>query len=245
MHMKSGLGPKTEKITVYFGPNQVAIQFYNAEVSLPIRLTPPFLSASERINDRWVQTQTGEITVSATDGRPFRIIGAHGRPPDFVDFDPANDQPRTQYTLRWDLGQFQGVVPWYWVVETDRADCPVIDARVRHSSTLPNQPQGRRWVPSDQRLLVGLVKPGEAFEVSSAIEYGSAFVPDPSSAVVSSESAQLEAELIEAQVDGQYLRFRIRLTVAEHATQGLLYGQLSVGASDFTARLHIIGRIEP
>jgi hypothetical protein len=121
----------------------------------------------------------------------------------------------------------------------------VIDARVRHSSTLPNQPQGRRWVPSDQRLLVGLVTPGETFEVSSAIEYGSAFVPDPSSAVVSSESAQLEAELIEAQVDGQYLRFRIRLTVAEHATQGLLYGQLSVGASDFTARLHIIGRIEP
>ena len=77
MHMKSGLGPKTEKITVYFGPNQVAIQFYNAEVSLPIRLTPPYLSASERINDRWVQTQTGEITVSAPDGRPFRIIGAH------------------------------------------------------------------------------------------------------------------------------------------------------------------------
>jgi len=245
MHMKSGLGPKMQKITVFFGPKQVAIQFYTAEVSLPVRLTPPYLDASKRVNNRWVQTQTGEITVSAQDGRPFRIIGAQGRPPVFVDFDPATDQPRTQYTLRWDLAPFQGVIPWYWVVETNRADCPVIDARIRHSSTLPDQPQGRRWVPSDTRLLVGIARPGESFEVSSAIEYGSAFVPDPSSAVVSSESAQLEAELIEAQVDGQYLRYRIRLTVAEHATPGLLYGQLAVGASGFSVPLYIIGRIEP
>ena len=255
MHMKSGLGPKREKITVYFGPKRVAIQYYTAEVSLPLRLTPPHLNASNRVNDRWVQTRTGEITVSAQDGRPFRILGAHGEPPDYVGFDPATDQPRTQYTLRWDLARFQGVVPWFWVIETNRADCPVIDARIRHSSTMPNQPTGREWVPSDQRVLVGIVRPGEPFEVSTAIEYGSNrdpvtgrvvnFVPDPSSAVVSSESTQVEAELIEAQVDGQHLRYRIRLTVVEHATPGLLYGQLAIGASRFSAPLYIIGRIEP
>ncbi len=246
MNMKSGLGEKMEKITVYFEPGgeRIAIQYYTAELSLPIRLTPPYLTASTRVNDQWVQTIEGEIVVTAQDGRPFSILRAHGAAPEFVGFDPATDQPLSEYTLRWDLRRFEGVIPWFWVIETDRPDCPLIDARIRHSSTLPPKPPGRPWAPKDQRVLVGTVRPGEPFEVVTKIEYGRGYPPDPTTATVVSESTLLQAELIEAQVDGQYLQFRIRVSAADNAPPGLLYGALAVGASGFTGSLHVIGAVE-
>jgi len=246
MNMKSGLGEKKEKITVYFEPGgeRVAIQYYTAELSLPIRLTPPYLNASRRVNDQWVHTTAGEIVLTAQDGRPFSVLRAHGEAPEFVGFDPATDQPRSEYTLRWDLRRFEGVIPWFWVIETDRPDCPLIDARIRHSSTLPAKPPGRPWVPKDQRILVGIVQPGEAFEVVTKIEYNGGYPPDPTTATVVSESTLFQAELIEAQVDGQYLQFRIRVSAADNAGPGLLYGSLAIGASGFTGSLQIIGAVE-
>jgi len=247
MTMKSGLGEKKEKITIYFEPGRrqrAAIVYFTAAVSLPIKLDPPHLAASNRINDQWVQTRTGEVTLTALDGRPFSILRTHGLPPDFVGFDPATDAPRAQYTVRWDLDRFDGVIPWFWVIETDRPDCPIIDARVRHSSTLPARPPGRRWVPKDQRLLVGIVRKGEPFEVSTTIEYPENFAPDVSRAVVASESTQFDAELLEAQVDENHIAYRVRLTVRDAAASGLLYGTLAIGADGFTAPLYVVGRIE-
>ena len=254
MTMKSGLGDKKEKITIYFEPEgqRIAIVYFTAVVSLPIKLDPPYLAASEQVDvpgsspprKRWIQTRSGKVTLTAMDGRPFSIIRAHGLPPDFVGFDPATDTPRAQYTIRWDLDRFQGVIPWFWVIETDRPDCPIIDARVRHSSTLLPRPRGRRWVPKDQRLLVGIVRKGEPFEVTTSIEYPKNYLPDPGRAVVASESTQFAAELLEAQVEGSHLSFRVRLTLNDTTAPGLLYGALAIGADGFTAPVYVVGRVE-
>ena len=247
MTMKSGLGEKKEKITIYFEPDgqRAAVVYFTAVVSLPIKLDPPHLAASDRVNDQWVQTRQGEVTLTALDGRPFSVLRTHGLPPDFVGFDPAVDAPRTQYTIRWDLDRFEGVIPWFWVIETDRPDCPIIDARVQHSSTLPPRPTGRPWVPKDQRLLVGIVRKGEPFEVTTSIEYAKNYPPDSASAVVASESTLFDAELLEAQVDQQHLSYRVRLTVTDTSSPGLLYGTLAIGANGYTATLYVVGRIEP
>ncbi len=248
MTMKSGLGDKMEKITIYFEPGgeRAAVVYFNAVVSLPIQLDPPYLAASEQdeTTKRWIQTRSGEITLTALDGRPFSVLRAHGLSPDFVGFDPAVDTPRAQYTIRWDLDRFEGVIPWFWVIETDRPDCPIIDARIRHSSTLLSRPRGRRWVPKDQRLLVGIVRKGEPFEVTTTIEYPKNYLPDPGRAVVTSESTLFAAELLEAQVEGSHLSYRVRLTVNKSAAPGLLYGTLAIGADGFTAPLYVVGRIE-
>ena len=247
MNMKSGLGEKKEKITIYFEPGhrkQAAVVYFTADVSLPIKLDPPHLAASDRVDDQWVQTRQGEVTLTALDGRPFSILRTHGLPPDFVGFDPGIDAPRAQYTVRWDLDRFDGVIPWFWVIETDRPDCPIIDARVHHSSTMPPRPTGRPWVPKDQRLLVGIVRKGEPFEVTTTIEYAGNYPPDPGSAVVASESPLFDAELLEAQVEDQHLSYRVRLTATKTAPPGLLYGTLAIGANGFTAPLHVVGRIE-
>ncbi len=247
MTMKSGLGEKKEKITIYFEPGRrkrAAIVYFTAVVSLPIKVSPPHLAASDHVNGQWVQTRTGEVTLTALDGRPFSILRTHGLPPDFVGFDPAADAPRAQYTVRWDLDRFEGVIPWFWVIETDRPDCPIIDARVRHSSTLLPRPRGRRWVPKDQRLLVGIVRKGEPFEVTTSIEYPKNYLPDPGRAVVASESTQFAAELLEAQVEGSHLSFRVRLTLNDTTAPGLLYGALAIGADGFTAPVYVVGRVE-
>ncbi len=247
MSMKSGLGEKKEKITVYFegALERVAVQYYTAEVSLPVRVTPPHIAASQFVGERWMQTTKGTLQVSAQDGIPFRIIRSHGEAPDVLNWDPAVDEPRSEYTIRWNLERFQGgAIPWFWVLETDRADCPVLDVRLQHSSTLPARPEGRPWMPKDQRAIVGVVRRGEPFEVTSSVEYSGGYPPDPASADVVSESPALLAELIEAQVEGQHLNYRIRVTAAASAPPGLLYGAVALHASEFDALLFIIGRVE-
>ncbi len=245
MNMKSGLGEKKEKISIVFEgyTETFAVYYFMAEVSLPIRVTPPYIRASDRVNDEWVHTTSGELRVESTDGKPFRILGSHGEPPQFIGFDPATDSPASQYTIRWDLDRFtEATLPWFWVIETDRADSPVVDVRLRHESTQPIRPRGRPWVPIDQRILVGEVRDGDPFEVATKIEFVERYTPDPMTAGVTSDSPFLEAQLLEAQQDDQFLQFRIRITPVE-AKPGLLYGILTLDASGYTTQLRIIGRV--
>lgn len=245
MNMKSGLGEKKEKISIVFAgyTETFAVYYFMAEVSLPIRVTPPYIRASDRVANEWVHTTSGELRVESTDGKPFRILGSHGEPPEFIGFDPATDPPAGAYTIRWDLDRLnEASLPWFWVIETDRADCPVVDVRVRHESTQPTRPHGRPWVPKDQRILVGEVRDGDPFEVATKIEFVERYTPDPMTAGVTSDSPFLEAQLLEAQQDDQFLQFRIRITPVE-AKPGLLYGILTLNASGYTAQLRIIGRV--
>ncbi len=244
MKMKSGLGEKKEKITVYFdgSPKRLAIQYYTAEVSLPVRLTPSAL-ARELVNGQWTQVTSGQVRLEAVDGKPFRVLRSQGAPPVFVDFDPARDPPRSQYTIRWDLARLGNQIPWFWVIETDRDDCPVIDARIQHASTAPLRVPGRPWVPKDQRLLVGRVRRGESFEIATRIEYGGRNQPQPETATVSSWNPSLRAELLDVQPDGRELQYRIRLTPTAGLPPGLLYVQLAIRASGFDSPLYVIGTV--
>jgi hypothetical protein len=247
MTMKSGLGEKKEKISIIFEGyrSTFVVQYYTAEVSLPVRLTPPHLPASskDQRTGRWVNTMSGHVEVKSLDGEPFRILRAHGAPPEYVGFDPATDPPRNVYTIRWDLSRFGNAIPWYWVIETDRPDAPLVDARIRHVSTRPVRVEQRPWEPKDQRLLVGVVARGQPFEITTKHEYDAGYIPDPTTAAVRSQSSFLRAELLDAQSDEQHLQFRIRVTPTASAPPGLLYGTLEVSAVGFGVPLRIIGRI--
>ena len=243
MNMKSGLGPKREKITVYFDNGTYAVQYYTAGVALPVRVVPPYITASEQQPDKtWSHTMSGELEVTSTDGKPFRIIAAHGATPDIVGWIPSIDPPRSSYRIRWDLTGFEAnAIPWFWVLETDRPDCPMVDVRIRHETTLPHKPRGRPWVPKDQRILVGEIANGVPFEVSTTIEYSHGALPNAERAGVFSQSDQLDA-VADVQIDGQFLHFRILLT-PRGAMPGLFYEQVAVYASGASAQLRLIGRI--
>jgi hypothetical protein len=186
---------------------------------------------------------SGEIALESRDGRPFRVLAAHGRPPQFVDFDPATDTPRARYTLRWDITAEHnaGTVPWFWVFETDHPEAPLVDVRVQHDST---RPDGIRepWVPKDQRLLLDHLRHGESVEAEAKLEYSANRRPEPASVRISGENSQFWAELISAVPDGQFLKLKLRVTPKPGA-RGLLYGTIQVTASGRTAPLRIIGTI--
>jgi hypothetical protein len=191
----------------------------------------------------WNNTTSGQIEVKSLDGKPFRVLRTHGAPPEYVGFDPATDEPRGVYTLRWDLTRFGKRIPWFWVVETDRPDAPVIDARIRHASTLSPRVPDRHWQPKDQRIVVGVVPAGEPFEISTGIECDAGTFPDPATAAVTTASPHLQAELLETQRDEQHLNYRVRVTPAAEAPPGLLYETIQVHAGGYVVPLRIIGRI--
>ena len=238
MEMKTGLGAKKEKVTLFFegyGGTQV-IFFYNAEVARPVRVIPPYVDADN-------QGQIGTVEVSSLDNKPFRILKAHGLAPQFVNFDPATDEPRTRYTLKWDMSQFDGQrVPWFWVIETDHPEAPIVDVRVRHDSTRPIPPDGRPWQPKDQRVLIDVVRNGESVEIITKHEYAGNRTPMPQTARVQNLSAILDVELVGIEQKGQLLEFRVRVT-PKNAPLGLLYEHINVGSVGYMVPLRIIGRV--
>jgi hypothetical protein len=237
MEPKPGLGEKREGVAMRFRGYEPRVEFYiRAEVAFPVRVVPPHITATAEL--------TGQFEVRSQDGRPFSVLRVNDAPPDFVDFDPSTDAPRDRYTIRWDLRALadRGEVPWFWVIETDRAECPVIDIRVRHMSTLPVRPRGRPWVPKAQRVLLGRVAPGEPVEVTAKIEYARGHRPAVDTAAVRSDSTRFRAELVEAVEDGQLVEYRIRVTPAPDAS-GFLMESIDLNASGFSSPLYLVGRI--
>ncbi len=238
MEMKTGLGAKKEKVTLFFegyGGTQV-IFFYNAEVARPVRVVPPYVDAGN-------QRRTGSVEVTSLDNKPFRILKAHGLSPQFVGFDPATDEPRTRYTLKWDMSQFDGQrVPWFWVIETDHPDAPIVDVRLRHDSTRPVRDKTRSWAPKDQRILVDLVRNGESIEIITKHEYARNRTPQPQTARVQNLSAILDVELVGVEQKGRLLEFHVRIT-PRNAPLGMLYEHINVGSAGYMVPLRIIGRV--
>jgi hypothetical protein len=139
-----------------------------ADVTMPVRVEPAYVDALKG-------AQEGEIRVASVDGAPFRITAAGGKAPSFVGFDPAADALRAEYRIRWrtqDLGA--PAIPQWWVIDTDRADCPQVPLRIRHETTGSRFDPGRTarfWFVPESIVLAGRVRPGTLIELRTTIEH--------------------------------------------------------------------------
>ncbi len=245
MEMKPGLGFKKEKVTITFdGFHQPYIYFYEAEVALAVRVSPPFIAASVRQpNGSFVQAPQGRLKVASQDGLPFSILASHGRAPSYIGFDPAVDAPRSEYSLVWNMARFAGGdIPWFWVLETDHPDAPVVDIRLRHSSTLPQNVAGRPWQPKGQRVLLGEIVNSQPVQVTVKHEFNAGRTPVPATARVRGNSSVLDVRLLGAERDGQFLKLHLELTPI-NAAPGLFYETIEVGSAGFLTDLRVIGRV--
>jgi hypothetical protein len=140
----------------------------SAESVMPIRVEPAYVDALKG-------KSMGTVVASSADGSPFRILGVGGAAPQFVGFDPAADAPRAEYTLRWTApSQPCESMPLWWVIETDRADCPLVPLRIRHECTGSKADPGRfarEWFFPEPIGIVGRVAPGSAAETVVPIEH--------------------------------------------------------------------------
>lgn len=240
MKPKSGLGEKQESFTMFFeGYEQVPVRYYiKGEVSLPIRAYPSPLDIRESL--------VGEMTVESRESDPFRVLAINGEPPQFIDFNPETDEPRGQYRIAYDMtdAAARREIPWYYVIETDHPDAPIIDVRIWHDQTRVPRYQGRPWVSKDWRVILDVAQPGEPVEVAASIEYAGTRNPQPETADLDILTPELfDAEIIDVEVDDKVMTFRLSIT-PKQTTPGLLYGQLELMASGFPTPVYVIGRID-
>jgi len=134
----TGIKTSNVKVMVQDQPRPITLEL-RAEVAYAVRVViadakgvmQPYIDA---VDD--ASRLKGVATVASVDGKPFRVISVQGRPAVVNGFDPALDAPRALYEVQFDLPATPcEAVAKYVLVETDRADARLIDARVRHTCT--------------------------------------------------------------------------------------------------------------
>jgi hypothetical protein len=162
-------GEKDAKVFLTFegyGAPQMAM--LKADASLPIRVTPAYIDALKSVVE-------GTIVVASDDGKPFQILSAGGIAPRFVGFDPAKDAPKDSYTLRWTVPSTScETMPLWWIVERDRADCPLVAMRIRHECTgskADPTKADRYWFIPEPLAVAGRLGTGESIVVPMVIEH--------------------------------------------------------------------------
>ena len=243
-------GEKEAKVFVQMqGMNQPAIVKLAGMVTLPIQPTPAFASALKG-------TESGVIRLASTDGRSFRVIASNGSTPAYVDFDPARDDARATYDLRWSVqGMPPKTIPRWWVFTTDRADCPLVACRVRHAETGsrwdPTR-MGRRWIIADDLADLGSVSIGEERDIAIELDHynprGGGTVDNPnwsSGMSVRSADPRVEATLASSsKVSEERVAAVIRLRL-KGPVEDLLYVPVTVTTATGTGVLEVVARVGP
>lgn len=124
------------------------------EVSLPVRIVPPYINAIEQKN------MTGRVILESTNKKPFRILSSLGGPISIQGFDDTKDEPRSSYVVGYDLTAFSTDLPSYIYFETDAPEAGVVDVRVRQEKA-PKKPM---IAVMDVRSNVGLIPTGTSKE---------------------------------------------------------------------------------
>jgi len=134
----SSTGTKTANVKVMVeGEARPLSLGLKAEVSYPIRIQvpdgegvlQPFIDAAANPG-----ALKGVAVIASVDGKPFMVRSVQNEPPRLVA--GQGDAPRASWQVEYELpGAPCERVPAYLIVETDRADARLIDARVRHACT--------------------------------------------------------------------------------------------------------------
>ena len=195
-------GARRASITVSFeggiAPLVIPLQ---GEVALPVRAVPPY------INLVGGGARTGRIVVESNDKAPFKLLAVDGKPPVVTGgYDPATDAPRANYLLEYDLTSVENPEA-YMLVETDRADCPILDIRIRREGAVP---RGTLRL-ADYRLNLGAMRAGESKEV----EFNLLEPAELTSAVSGSGSASVQ--VVGSEIDGKITHARLRVMLSPDA----------------------------
>jgi len=202
MKAQSAPGKKGADIKVLIdGYSQVVPIQLKQEVSLPIRVSPSYLNVVKGM------PTTGRTVIESIDKQPFTICAVGGKKPNLVGFDPEKDAPRSQYLLDWDFERdfAPGEAKRYWIIETDRADCPLVDIFVRHESTVLI-PRG--IAPTEYRHTFGRQEQGSTYDF--VLELTKMAAGESIVAAASSSSAA-RVELIETKLEGDVMRVFLRV----------------------------------
>lgn len=226
-------GKKAEVKVLIDGYTQVVNIVLRNEVSLPVRVSPAYLNVVQG------QAQNGRLVVESIDKKPFRICSVGGKPPNLVGFDPSKDEPRNQYLLDWDFKRDfpSGTAQRYWLIETDRADCPLIDIFVRHESTFPKV----AFRFTDYRHTFGRIEEGTPHDFVvevSELASGERIV------TAATASSDAKVEFLGTETEGTHTKIKLRVT-PNSGVLGILYVPFTVYSNQKQQELTVWGQVVP
>lgn len=224
-----------------------------AMIVMPIEADPPF-----------VDIRGGKLRavtkIVAADGKPFRVLSAGGKAPVFAGADgkpvAAPTAPQASVSL---VADFAGVpndqLMQYWVVETDRDDCPIVPVQVRHEVTgvkFDATSAQRRWMWGESLLNAGRVAPGAKFPaVFEFSKYDPPGTKSPPPAnwgkvlLVKSLSPLLTAELVSTDTRGDKVVVNLQLTASPDASGKCIYAPIEVTTASGKGRCFVTASVRP
>jgi len=246
--MRAAPGPMESKVLLNFKSGQQAMQHarikFTGEVAMAVRAEPAYVGAQRGVT-------SGTVRVVSMDGRPFRVITAGAGPPRYADgFDPARDEPRLAYTLRWEVhypvrtDDCGGERLW-WVVETDHPDCGVLPLRIRHECTglrMDQTYKERGWLFHQYMLNAGVVRPGEPVELDVGVRRLDQRATCGINAIESRSPAATTEFLGLLEPPGEQSTVRLRFTVKK-GTSGLLYAMVNIKSPTGDKEIAVLARV--
>ncbi len=235
----TGLKTAQVKVVVEGEPLPITLEL-RAEVAYAVRLAiadatgkiQPYVDAAEDAS-----RLKGVAQVFSSDGKPFRVLSVQGVAPEFVNWNAASDAPLAKYEVRFALaGEPCGQVPKYLLVETDRADARMIDARVRHACTKISPALDI----AEFRSNVGVIPTGGAGTFDIEIKK----MGNNKIASVKSLDAQFSAQLVGQRANGSSLMVTIRLTPGKEV-KGVFMTPVHLVAIDSNGQPYMTQRTEP
>lgn len=233
----TGLKVANVKVMVQDEPRPISLDL-RAEVAYSVRVQvadakgalQPFVDA---VTD--AGRLTGVATVSSVDGKPFRVLSVQGGKPAW----PAGqgDEPRAVWQVPFDLPKAPcEQVPKYLIVETDRADARLVDARVRHECT--------RITPgidiAEFRSNAGVMAPGAGANFDIEVKQ----LGQNRLGSVQSLDPRFKASLVSQKADGRSVMATVRLEPGPDV-QGVFVTSVKLVAVDAEGKPFQTRRPEP
>ena len=206
-----------------------------ANIVMPVMGEPPYVDALEN-------KVKGTIDVYSRDGGPFRILSSNGAAPQLVG-QSGGGTPANRYTLAWDVSSFAGPgMKLWWIVETDREDCPILPLRIRHewsgSKADPDR-RARGWIMKEYLINAGRIAPGKPVELDAVLTNATR------QRITSVESLSSDASISlvsQQDVGEQESLVKLRLTPREGFT-GLLYAMARFNSSTGHADCAVVAQV--
>lgn len=223
---------------------QVVIRFagYTRAVSPIVRASVNYGIRAVVSYDPPDQRRIGLVRLESATGSAFDVLSADGRPPEFADgFDPERDDPRTTYTIRWDLSRYEAErIPPFFVIETSDESSPLIDLPVENLEW--ERPRMLRpWQFADLRAMLGRLDPATDKDIVVTM------APFTTPAIDAIENVWVDPPIADVRVMGTEgtptgLKVRLRVTPRDDL-RGPLFAEVRIAATGHQESFWLIGRI--
>ena len=250
---KPNLGKSTSEIRFVFEgyPTMMKV-ILQSSVSRTVQADPPYMLAHEN--------QFGGVVIRSVDEKPFRILSAGGENPVYADGFRPGSAPRNSYTIYWNMSAYDvssckdadgNTMPWYWIVETDHPDTPLVPVQVRHQPcTVRELPRrgDREWFLSRVMHFAGPIGEATTFDYQVRFQWlPKSVVSDRPSRVTSDSPELFDAELVSSkriEGDDEEIEMTIRITM-KPGTRGIFQGFARVHGErpGHSEKMVVIGRV--